>query len=289
MQATINKILTFSCVDGPGNRLVIFFQGCNFQCLNCHNPYTVNNCNHCGDCVETCPENALFINNQGKVQWRKDLCTHCDKCLETCTYSASPKTNQYTVSEIIDLIRQNRPFISGITLSGGEATVQLPFILELLKSIRSDPTLSDISCLLDTNGSIGEASWRKILPLIDGAMLDIKSWGNENHIMLTGSNNLKVKRSLSLLMEENKLTEIRLLVIPERSDYQQHIESLAKSLKLIPSSTNIRINAFHTHGVRGPASNWNGATRNDIEKFATQLRSHGINQLILPSVYLDEI
>lgn len=36
--ALINKIIPFSCVDGPGNRMVIFFQGCNFKCLYCHNP-----------------------------------------------------------------------------------------------------------------------------------------------------------------------------------------------------------------------------------------------------------
>ncbi len=38
----INKILNFSSVDGPGNRLVVFFQGCNFNCIYCHNPETID-------------------------------------------------------------------------------------------------------------------------------------------------------------------------------------------------------------------------------------------------------
>ena len=38
----INKILNFSSVDGPGNRLVVFTQGCNFNCLYCHNPETID-------------------------------------------------------------------------------------------------------------------------------------------------------------------------------------------------------------------------------------------------------
>jgi len=38
----INKILNFSSVDGPGNRLVVFFQGCNFNCNYCHNPETID-------------------------------------------------------------------------------------------------------------------------------------------------------------------------------------------------------------------------------------------------------
>lgn len=37
-QAKVSRVLTFSCVDGPGNRLVLFLQGCNFDCITCHNP-----------------------------------------------------------------------------------------------------------------------------------------------------------------------------------------------------------------------------------------------------------
>ncbi len=41
MKALINKILDTSFVDGDGNRTVIFFQGCNLNCMYCHNPETI--------------------------------------------------------------------------------------------------------------------------------------------------------------------------------------------------------------------------------------------------------
>ena len=41
MKGVINKIIPFSNVDGPGNRLSIFFQGCNYDCIYCHNPETI--------------------------------------------------------------------------------------------------------------------------------------------------------------------------------------------------------------------------------------------------------
>ncbi|MFV0425347.1 MAG: radical SAM protein [Bacilli bacterium] len=37
----IHKIIKSSIVDGPGNRLAIFMQGCNFDCWYCHNPETI--------------------------------------------------------------------------------------------------------------------------------------------------------------------------------------------------------------------------------------------------------
>ncbi len=37
----INKIIKSSIVDGFGNRIAIFMQGCNFDCWYCHNPETI--------------------------------------------------------------------------------------------------------------------------------------------------------------------------------------------------------------------------------------------------------
>ena len=54
-RATVNKIIPFSCVDGPGNRTAVFLQGCNFDCRYCHNPETIQTCVHCGACKSRCP------------------------------------------------------------------------------------------------------------------------------------------------------------------------------------------------------------------------------------------
>ena len=285
-QAAVNRILTFSCVDGPGNRLVIFFQGCNFQCQACHNPYTMSLCNHCGECIKVCPEAALSLGEDGKVQWHQELCSECDKCLDVCPESASPMTSSYSVADLIKTIQENQPFISGITLSGGEPTVQLPFILEFLTRLRADPELHQLNVLLDTNGTLGADGWNRLLPYIDGVMLDLKAWHADRHECLTGEGNSKVKNSIQLLAAANKLSEVRLLVIPNQTDYQQHLEILCQTLRALPGETTIRINAFHHHGVKGTAKTWSNATQDEVESFAQQLQTGGINNLVLPAVYL---
>lgn len=41
MTGLVAGTVPFSAVDGPGNRFVVFLQGCGFDCLACHNPATI--------------------------------------------------------------------------------------------------------------------------------------------------------------------------------------------------------------------------------------------------------
>ncbi|WP_076413477.1 YjjW family glycine radical enzyme activase [Shewanella sp. UCD-KL12] len=288
-RALVSQIIKFSTVDGPGSRLVLFLQGCNYQCKSCHNPHTIELCDSCGDCVSHCPAQALtMIIEQDKKQiihWNRELCSHCDTCLEVCPKQSSPKTSDYTVSQILDLIRDQLHFITGITVSGGEATLQLSFITALFKAIKYDETLKHLSCMLDSNGSLSATAWEKLLPYVDGVMLDLKAWQQETHQYITGRGNHRVFQSIQLIAKYNKLYEVRLLQIPGVTDFEAEIDSLSDYLKRLPRETRIKLNAFQHHGVKGESLTWSVCTKGNIEQFAQQLTNRGVQQLVLPSFY----
>lgn len=288
ISATVSKILNYSCVDGPGNRMVLFLQGCNYRCKNCHNPQTIDMCNQCGDCVPSCPTQSLQLitqNNKPFVVWNMTTCTECDACLTTCNKQSTPKTHPLTVTDTLELIRDNLFFINGITVTGGEATLQLPYIIALFKAIKSDPSLQHLSCMIDSNGSLSITGWQSVSPYLDGAMIDLKAWNNTTHRWLTGRDNDRVLASISWLSQHQKLYEVRLLQIPEITDYEQYIDDVAAYLTTLNNDVRIKLNAFQHHGVTGESLNWVTCDQADIETLAMQLIERNITNLILPTVY----
>ncbi|WP_294609638.1 YjjW family glycine radical enzyme activase [uncultured Gilliamella sp.] len=283
--AIVNKLLPFSCVDGPGNRFVIFLQGCNFRCLNCHNPYTISLCKDCGDCVDTCPHQALSLKNN-KVIWRADVCQQCDTCINTCSYNSTPMTYHYSVDDILKTIRKYLPFLTGITISGGEATLQLPFIQNLFNTIKQSDDLKHLTCFIDSNGYLAATGWQKVANVMDGAMIDLKAWNNQIHINLTGRDNKRVKQTIEYLSKINKLYEVRFLLIPKQTDLQDNAKNIANFIKNLNPAIKIRINAFHNHGVHGIAKTWEPATKQQVDIFATQLRHYGLEHITVPTIYL---
>ena len=284
-QATVSKILTYSCVDGPGNRLVIFLQGCNFNCSACHNPHTIGVCNHCGECVPACHAAALSLEN-GKISFDPLACDSCDACIDVCPISANPMVRQYSIANILELIRKHRPFLSGITVSGGEPTQQLKFISELFQAVKADEEIAGLSCFVDSNGHLGAANWTKLLPVTDGVMLDIKAFDDSLHEGLTGKSNQRSLRAARILYAAGKLYELRFLLIPGKTDNDAELNHLIEFVGSLGKEVRVKLNAFQHHGVKGKALEWEKMPQAGVEMAAERLRAACIQNVITPAVYI---
>ena len=284
-RATVSKILRYSCVDGPGNRLVLFLQGCNFNCSTCHNPHTIGRCNDCGDCVAVCDRDALSLVD-GRIQFDAVNCDQCDACTDACPVSANPMVSRYSVDDILALIRKHKPFLNGVTVSGGEATLQLKFVIELFQAIKSAPDLADLTCFVDSNGHLGASGWEKLLPVTDGVMLDIKAFDAARHRDLTGNSNDRSLQSARLVNAAGKLHELRFLLVPGQTDGADEIDSLVEFAAALGQDVPVRLNAFQHHGVRGEALDWYKMSEAGVNGVAGRLREAGIEEVRTPAVYV---
>lgn len=249
-QGLVTDWIEFSAVDGPGNRFVIFLQGCGFDCLACHNPYTINPCNDCGECLTACPSEALGLGALGHITWDDQLCTGSGTCVTVCPYDSTPKARRLTVAQVLDRIRPAAPFLSGITVSGGEATRQACFLRELFLAVRADPELAHLTCFVDSNGDTNLPIWDVLIPVMDAAMIDLKALDPQAHRLLTAADNAKVLASIEYLAAHGRLHEVRLLMMPGHNDSDEQLAATGRWLAAIDPGMRLKVIGFRQHGVR---------------------------------------
>lgn len=241
----VNRILPFSSVDGPGNRSVIFLQGCDFDCLYCHNPETINLCNHCGRCVEACPYGLLSLVNK-KITWNKQACRQCGKCLRACNRNSSPKAVRMNVDEVVQEIIKVKSFISGITVSGGECTLQLEFLTALLNKIKK----IGLTVFIDTNGSVPLYDKEELVDVMDMAMIDVKAYDPKEHEKLTGMDNKIILENVKYLAEINKLYEVRTIIAPGILNNQYNVDMISKMITTLNPQIRYKLIKYRPIGVR---------------------------------------
>lgn len=206
-------VVPFSWVDGPGNRFVVFTQGCTFDCIACHNPSTI----------------------------------------AQCSPSAAPRRS--TVRELLAQIREVEPYLSGVTVAGGEATLQPRFVKALFWAVKQDRVLQRLTTFVDSNGDTTPVVWDRLLPVTDAAMIDLKALDPQVHRRLTGRPNERVLASIEKLACAGRLHEVRLLVVPGFNDDPDQLRRTGQWLASIDRTIRTVVIGFRAHGVR-PAFRW---------------------------------
>ena len=242
-KAPVNKIIPFSNVDGPGNRTSVFFQECNFRCRFCHNPETMQLCVHCGKCIGACPSGAL-TKVGSEVIWDPSRCVQCDTCLKICPNSASPRIRWMSAEEIFAEISRPLPYISGVTFSGGECTLQVDLLLELAPMIHA----AGKSVLLDSNGSFDFEADPRLLGCCDGVMLDVKAVSPEWSRFLLGISPEPVLKNLDYLLRVKHLQEVRTVILPGRN--AENEETVRYVASRIGAACDYKIIRYRPFGVR---------------------------------------
>ena len=96
--------------------------------------------------------------------------------------------------------------------------------------------------VLVTNGTIGEAPWRALLPLIDAVNIDLKGFTDRWYRKLGGDLDT-VKRSIALAAEQCHV-EVTTLLIPGENDSAEEVRELARWLAGVDPDIPLHLSRF---------------------------------------------
>jgi YjjW family glycine radical enzyme activase len=276
LNGIVRKIIPFSFVDGPGNRTSIFFQGCNFDCLYCHNPETIKSCNQCGICVSSCRYGAISMCGKSVV-WNPEKCKDCGLCVKVCKNQCGPKYRNMNVNDILEQILKVKPFISGITVSGGECTLQWKFLVELFRKVKE----LGLTIFVDSNGTTDFKQHKELTDLLDMVMLDMKSFDKDEHKMLTGKGNNIVIENAKYLGSINKLYEIRTVIVPDILDNHNNVNEISKLIAEINPKIGYKLIKYRKIGTRTDRINVQQPTDEMMEQLKLRACNNGCKNVII--------
>lgn len=236
--------------DGQGNRLILHLQGCNMKCPWCSNP-------------EGMPlEGALFIEKdwleesccpKGAVSERRLDRSVCKNCEEyACVRSRRQKGirlsyKEYEVDEIVKECRLSKPMFfegGGVTLTGGEITVQFDAVKELLQKLGEE----GIHRAIESNGT--HPRMEELIPCVDQWIMDVKHYDNEIHKNWVGVPNVWTIKNLEKASAQHSNVLVRVPLIPGFNDSQKDAEGFARLFEehIKGETTKVEFLVYHEFG-----------------------------------------
>ncbi|MBQ8552259.1 MAG: glycyl-radical enzyme activating protein [Clostridia bacterium] len=222
MTGIVFDIKEFSVHDGPGVRTTVFMKGCPLSCKWCHNPEGLSptpeimvrtaRCRHCGLCKAHCSHVD---------------CKPYERCLHACPDGlVSVVGKVWDSDELAKKLLENADFMEtsggGVTVSGGEPTMQADFVCELFDR------LSGVHRAVETCGFCGSDKFLRILDRVELVMMDVKLADPALHKKWCGVSNEPILANLERLKKSGKPHIIRVPLIPNITDTRENLFAISE-------------------------------------------------------------
>ena len=175
-------------------------------------------------------------------------------CPLRCKYCHNPDTwklqdgTETDTDELITDILKYKSFMKasngGVTVSGGEPFLQADFVKDLFIKCKEN----GLHTTIDTSGYVDIEKANPVLDYTDLVLLDIKSYNKNIFKELTG---VPIDRTIALAKHLEKRgipIWIRYVLVPDLTDNDEDIESLAHFLTTLTNVERIDILPFHKMG-----------------------------------------
>lgn len=181
-------------------------------------------------------------------------------CHMRCKYCHNPDTwdlkggQEMTPQEAFDKAYRYHSYWKdkgGITVSGGEALLQIDFVTELFKIAKKN----GVSTVMDTSGNPFTreepfiSKFDELMKYTDLFMLDIKHIDEAKHKELTGWTNKNILDMAEYLSENGKDMWIRHVLVPGITDAQDDLEKLSQFVKSLKTVKRFEVLPYHTLGI----------------------------------------
>ncbi len=225
IRGTIFAIDQTAVHDGPGIRMVVYLKGCPLRCVWCHSPESQR------------PE--------PEVVWYEMRCARCGACVRAGAatepgaghYPACPaeateiKGEEVAAGAVVAQAVRQRAFFrvsgGGVTLSGGEPTLQPEFAHALLALLRAE----GIHTALETTGACAWSVLAALAPVTSLFLYDLKHADPEEHLRDTGFALGPILDNLERLLATGAEVLVRTPCIPGRNDTPAAISAIARTAR----------------------------------------------------------
>lgn len=181
-------------------------------------------------------------------------------CQMRCAYCHNPdswKTGAGTavsVDELLDRAARYRTYWGdkgGITVSGGEALLQLNALTQLFRKAheRGINTCLDTSAQPFTRREPWFGRFEELMRHTDTVLLDIKHIQSEGHRKLTGYGNENILDCARYLSDIQKPVWIRHVLVPGITDNDDLLHELRRFLDTLSNIERVDVLPYHTLGI----------------------------------------
>lgn len=177
-------------------------------------------------------------------------------CALQCRYCHNPDSwdtsagRQMTVAEVLAEIE---PYVDyyirsggGITVTGGEPTLQAPFVAELFKACKARWGLSTA---LDSSGFCDPAHAEALIDATDLVLLDLKMIDSVAHRDLTSQPNERILRFAKWLSARGSRMWIRHVLVPGLTDSAEDLLALGRFIAELDGVERFELLPYHRMGV----------------------------------------
>jgi pyruvate formate lyase activating enzyme len=204
-------------------------------------------CIDCRACIESCAHGDVL-----RERWPVplDLCSGCGECVDVCYAEARHLVGYWmTIEEVLGEVLKDRVFYEissgGVTVGGGEPTLQPAFVSGLLSQCRD----RGLHTAIETCGLAPWDTLDRILEYVDLLFLDIKHMDSVKHREMTGVGNERILENARRAVGNVEEMIVRIPLIPGFNNDSKNIGDLARFVtKELPLVRRVDIMPYNTIG-----------------------------------------